>query len=276
METIQAQASRQPEPESFEGKTYSLRPAATVSDGYYETIGHLTDSVLQSFPSEQALLLKVRTLGKQKRALRKLLASETNSPDRLLLRTLSSALKPFTSGVQSHLRSRRGFDRWSRTLTMSEEQYHLAMAEIELVNRIYAQKFRSCSKKYAFLPHCLRDLGAECRSAQRDIDYVCKGCSESCNVNHASKILRLHEVKPYIWMTADLSALFRKVKKEGNSMGVLGIACVPELVRGMRMCLKHDVPVVGVPLDANRCARWWGEFHWNTVNLAKLESLLKD
>jgi hypothetical protein len=159
---------------------------------------------------------------------------------------------------------------------MSEEQYHLAMVEIELVNRIYAAEFRSCSKKYAFLPHCLRDLGAECRSAQRDIDYVCKGCSENCNVNHASKTLRLHGVKPYIWMTADLGALFRKVKKEGNSLGVLGIACVPELVRGMRKCLKHGVPVVGIPLDANRCARWWGEFHWNTVNLAKLESLLKN
>jgi hypothetical protein len=77
-------------------------------------------------------------------------------------------------------------------------------------------------------------------------------------------------------MTANLSALFRKVKKEGNSLGVLGIACVPELVRGMRMCLKYDVPVVGVPLDANRCARWWGEFHSNTVNLVKLESLLKN
>ena len=159
---------------------------------------------------------------------------------------------------------------------MSEEQYHLAMVEIELVNRISVDRFRSCDRKFAFLPHCLRDLNADCRSAQRDIDYVCKGCSENCNVNHASKTLRLHGVKPYIWMTANLGNLFRKVKKEGNSLGVLGIACIPELVRGMRMCLKHDVPVVGIPLDANRCARWWGEFHWNTVNLAKLESLLKN
>jgi hypothetical protein len=159
---------------------------------------------------------------------------------------------------------------------MSEEQYHLAMVEIELVNRIYAARFQSCNKKYAFLPHCLRDLEAECRSAQRDIDYVCKGCTEECNVNRTSKTLRLHGVKPYIWMTADLRALFRKVKKEGNSIGVLGIACVPELVRGMRMCLKHDVPVVGIPLDANRCSRWWGEFYWNTVNLAKLEGLIKN
>ena len=273
---MQARVSRQPDPKLFEGKTYSLRPASTISDGYYDTVGHLTDTLLQSFPNEQALLRKTQILGKQKRALRRLLEGKENSPDTRFLRTLHETLHPFTSGVQSHLRSLRGFDRWSRTLTMSQEQHHLAMIEIELVNRIYAAQFQSCNKKFAFLPHCLRDLKADCRSAQRDVDYVCKGCSENCNVNHASKTLRLHRVKPYIWMTADLSALFRKVRNEGDSIGVLGIACVPELVRGMRMCLKHDVPVVGIPLDANRCARWWGEFHWNTVNVAKLEDLLKD
>jgi hypothetical protein len=271
---MQAHASGQPGPESFEGKTYSLRLASAVSDGYYEIIGHLTDTLLRSFASEAELFAKIRTLGKQRRTLRRLLADETDSPDAHLLNTLHETLNSFTSSVQSHLLSLRGFDRWNRTFTMSEEQYHLAMVEIELVNRIYAARFRSCNKKYAFLPHCLRDLDAECRSAQRDIDYVCKGCSENCNVNHASKSLRLHGVKPYIWMTADLGALFRRVKKEGDSIGVLGIACVPELVRGMRMCLKHDVPVVGIPLDANRCARWWGEFHQNSVNLGKLESLL--
>lgn len=272
---IRAHVGRKPDPELFEGKTYSLRPLSGNSNKYYDTIRTLTDALLRSFPNEQDLLVKTRTLGKQKRALRRLLAESKDSADLQFLRTLHTTLHPFTTGVQTHLRSLRGFDRWSRALTMSEEQYHLAMVEIELVNRICAPAFQSCNKKYAFLPHCLRDLEADCRSAQRDIDYVCKGCSEACNVNHASKTLRLHGVKPYIWMTADLRVLFRRVKKEGNSLGVLGIACIPELVRGMRMCSKHDVPVVGIPLDANRCARWWGEFHWNTVNLAMLESLLK-
>ena len=276
MRTIQAHAGRQPEPDSFEGKTYSLRPDAVFSDRYYEIIEQLSETLLQSSPNPQTLLLDVQELGKHKRALRKLLTSDAGSPDTLLLRTLSSTLHPFTSGVELHLRSLRGFDRWNRTLTMSEEQYHLAMVEIELVNRIYGGQFRSCKKKFAFLPHCLRDLEAECRSTQRDIDYVCKGCSDDCNVNHVSKTLRLHGVKPYIWMTADLRSVFRKAHKEGNSLGVLGIACVPELVRGMRMCLRHGVPVVGIPLDANRCARWWGKFYWNTINLAKLEDLLKD
>jgi hypothetical protein len=75
-------------------------------------------------------------------------------------------------------------------------------------------------------------------------------------------------------MTANLRSLFRKLHKEGKHLGVLGIACIPELVSGMRKCAGAAVPVVGIPLDANRCARWWGEFHYNTVNLHQLEKLL--
>lgn len=275
MRTRQDLATLQPDPESFEGKTYTLRPAEATSDGYYETIAHLTDTLLQSSSDEEALLLMVRALGKHKREILRLRTHGEDSTDARFIKILSDQLNRFTSHLQSHLHSLRGLDRWNRTLTMTEEQYHLAMVEIELVNRIYSDRFRLCGTKYAFLPHCLRDLIADCRSAQRDIDYVCKGCSTNCNVNRASKTLRLHGVKPYIWMTADLRAIFRRVKKKGNSLGVLGIACIPELLRGMRMCLKHNIPVVGIPLDANRCARWWGDFYPNTINLSKLESLLR-
>jgi hypothetical protein len=275
MRTRQDHTTQRPDPELFEGKTYSLRPAEATSDGYYETIGNLTATLLQSFSHEEALLLKVQALSKHKREITRLRTREEDSADARLVKLLYDQLNRFTSHLQSHLRSLRGLDRWDRTLTMAEEQYHLAMVEIELVNRIYADRFRSCGTKYAFLPHCLRDLTADCRSAQRDIDYVCKGCSTDCNVNRASKSLRLHGVKPYIWMTADLRAIFRRVNKKGGSLGVLGIACIPELLRGMRMCLKHKIPVVGIPLDANRCARWWGEFHPNTINLPKLERLLQ-
>lgn len=78
----------------------------------------------------------------------------------------------------------------------------------------------------------------------------------------------------YIWMTANLQSLLRRLRKEGKMVGVLGIACIPELVRGMRMCMRANVPVVGLPLDANRCARWWGQFQANSVNLRELEILL--
>jgi hypothetical protein len=89
-----------------------------------------------------------------------------------------------------------------------------------------------------------------------------------------SKLLRRHGVIPYIWRTANLQSLFRRLRKEGKRVGVVGVACVPELVNGMRLCARANVPVIGMPLDANRCARWWGSFYPNTVNIRELERLL--
>ncbi|HCA80780.1 MAG TPA: hypothetical protein DEP53_13715 [Bacteroidetes bacterium] len=269
METI-AQTSA----EQFAGKTYSLRPDGSGPDGYYRLIEQVADSLLPGGTSLSDLLDTVRWLGAGKRNIRRLLKSNRSTPDTRLLETLRSTLSPYTTSTSGHLKHLRAFDRLDRTLTTTEEQHHLFMLEIELGNRLHAEQFRSADLKIAMLPHCLRDLDAECRAAERDIDYVCKGCTDACNVNLASRVLRLHKVKPYIRMEADLKSLFRKIRKNGETVGVLGIACVPELAKGMRLCHKYGVPAVGVPLDANRCARWWGTFYPNTVNLEKLESLL--
>ena len=73
-----------------------------------------------------------------------------------------------------------------------------------------------------------------------------------------------------------MSANLRSIAKQNHnkSLGVLGIACIPELVRGMRSCMKKNLSVVGIPLDANRCVRWMGNFNPNSVNLEMLESLV--
>jgi hypothetical protein len=89
-----------------------------------------------------------------------------------------------------------------------------------------------------------------------------------------SRLLRKYKVKPYLWREADLKELIKQVMKTSKSFGVLGVACIPELVNGMRLCANAGVPVVGLPLDANRCRRWWGEFHENTINIKKFERLL--
>ena len=75
-------------------------------------------------------------------------------------------------------------------------------------------------------------------------------------------------------MSANLGSLLRKLRREGKTVGVMGIACIPELVNGKRTCARAGVPVTGVPLDANRCARWWGEFRPNSVNLREVERVL--
>jgi hypothetical protein len=265
------------ETEAFVGKTYSLYGADSNSDGFYEHLRAVTDTCLVRSRNPGELLSTVRRLSRNKSTLRRIVREEVNCTiESFLIHALREQFSSLTTAVSGHLKSLSLTQRWDRTLATSEEQYHVYMLEIELTNRLNSRAFRERTMKLAFLPHCLRDLAADCQSTRRGEDYVCKGCSQRCSVNAVSKLLRRHGMVPYIWMTANLRSLFRRLKKEGKHPGVLGIACIPELVSGMRVCSRAGVPVLGIPLDANRCARWWGEFHSNTVNLQQLERLLGD
>jgi hypothetical protein len=99
------------------------------------------------------------------------------------------------------------------------------------------------------------------------------GCSETCFLHRVSTLLREAGIHPYIWRNAELGSLFRRLDDRGT-IGVLGIACIPELAGGIRACMGRNVPVVGIPLDANRCARWMGRFEENSVNMERLRELL--
>jgi hypothetical protein len=43
----------------------------------------------------------------------------------------------------------------------------------------------------------------------------------------------------------------------------------------MRLCIKLGIPPVGIPLDANRCARWMKKAHESSFNIKELEKLVR-
>ena len=257
------------------GKTYSLYGGKDTSDYFYDNIADLTNMILQNFKNEDALLNFLREISGRKRTLKK--ESKQNpvrTPLGNILHSAEKTLSKYFTDVDYHLKNLTLSEKCDSTLTTSREQYLLYMLEIEIVNRINKEKFSSSEPKYAFLPHCLHDLDKECLSASDGTDYVCKSCSKNCSINAVSKLMKRRNTKAYIWREADLKKIFRLAKSSGENIGVFGIACIPELVNGMRLCAKYDVPVIGVPLDANRCIRWMGNFYPNSVNEKKILSLL--
>jgi len=254
------------------GKTYSLFGSGSSTDGYYNLIQQLTDECLRKYPDKEALLDKLRRASARKRLLRRAREGLGDPDIVFLLRMISPALSEYTQSVQRHLEDLSILKIRDRRLWTSEEQYHLYMLEIELVNRINQEEFMNCERKIAFLPHCLKDFKSGCKSSIGDIDYVCRGCSNACFLNMVSTLLRQHGVNAYIWMGTDLKKL-KGLSHSGKRIGGLGIACVPELVMGMRESLRLGLPTVGVPLSANRCARWMGDFYENSVSLEKIVQL---
>ncbi len=260
----------------FKGKTYSLFGANKTTNEYYLVIRELTDIFLQRCPDEKRLLYLIQKAGGSILSLKNL-SEEYN--DRALIsfikKTLKESLSLYTEGVKEHLRTLPLSQRLDSILRTKEAQYHLYMIEIELVNRIYKEAFMNSGYKFALIAHCLRDFRPDCRSAAEDIESVCKGCTKECFIHLGSLLLKKYNIHPYISLTMDLDKLFKKIKSEHQSVGALGIACVPELVGGMRLCVKLNISPVGIPLDANRCARWMGQAHESSFSLEELDSLIK-
>jgi len=261
--------------EKIIGKTYSLYGEQNTSDYFFKELSKVTDSILKKVKSQSHFVEFLRKKTEHKRRLKK--ESKINPEKTLLsniLRLTDDSLSKYFTDIDSYLKSLTLAERWKSTLTTTREQYLLYMIEIEVVNRINKEKFNSSEPRYAFLPHCLHDLDKDCLSASDGTDYVCKSCSKNCSINAVSKLMKIRNIKAYIWREADLKKIFKLARSSGENISVFGIACIPELVNGLRLCAKYDVPAIGVPLDANRCVRWMGDFYPNSVNEKKILSLL--
>ena len=257
------------------GKTYSLYGERDTSDIFYDNLNDTTNLILQNFNNESALLSLLREISNKKRSLRKeIKQNPVKTPIGDVLHLVEDSFSKYFTDLDSHLKNLTLSEKCDSTLTTSREQYLLYMIEIELVNRLNKDKFNTSEPKYAFLPHCLHDLDKDCLSASDGTDYVCKSCSKKCSINAVSKLMKKRNIKAYIWREADLKKIFKLAKASGDNIGAFGIACIPELINGFRLCAKYDVPAIGVPLDANRCVRWMGDFYPNSVNEKKILLLL--
>jgi hypothetical protein len=135
-----------------QGKTYSLFAEGDDGEGYFAEIKRLAEVFLQRWPDEKRLLGLIQKVGKRP-YLSGLTSTRADRQTRQFVKeTLRKALSIYTQKVSNHLRSLPWARRTDSTLTTTEEQYHLYMLEIELVNRIYREEFKRAEYKFAILP----------------------------------------------------------------------------------------------------------------------------
>jgi hypothetical protein len=264
------------ESRSLKGKTYSLYGDETRTEQYYTLIRKLTNLFLQRCPNKKKLQLQIQNAGGKSSLIKRLSGKQVDKPLVVFIKkTLQEYLPVYTTGVRQHLKNIPLSQKLDPIIRTREYQYHLYMIEIELVNRIYKEAFKSSAYKFALIAHCLRDFRPECKSESGDYESVCRGCTKECFIHLGSMLLRKYDIHPYISVSMDLDKLFKQIKSEHGSTGALGIACVPELAMGMRLCIKLGIPPVGIPLDANRCARWMKKAHESSYNIKELEKLVR-
>ncbi len=256
---------------SLRGATYTLLDGGGSSEGYFRDVREAADLLLRTNPDQRVLRDRIRTLSK-----RPLVLVGHSRQGRALLSESgpAGALHRYTEEAGPFLRSLQLADRLDGTLRTRRWQYHLNMLEIELTNRINRDAFRSRVFKMALVAHCLRDYREECRSEPGSIEAVCRHCSEDCFIHLGAEVMDAFGISAFISVRMDHDRLFAELKGKYPDMGVLGVACIPELVQGLRLCDRKGIPAVGVPLDVNRCGRWCPETGETSFNLKELSRLV--
>jgi hypothetical protein len=259
------------------GKTYSLFGNGVSTNFFYEKVESLTIQIMREHHfTREGLLKYIQTVNRNRRVLNRHISR--SRPGEMLshiLDMLHSTLYEYITGIEAHLRSTPFYKSCTdKELFTTREQYYLHMIEFGLVNRVHREAFLGAGYRIALLPYCLRGTQDNCKAEPDHVDYRCKGCLKDCHVNQVSSLLRKYRVEPYIWRTSGLKPLLKGLAKEHGTVGVAGIACLVELVAGMRGCMEAHLPVIGIPLNANRCPRWMDTFHDTSVDLHALETLL--
>ncbi len=259
------------------GKTYTLFGNSGETRSYYHLIRRLTDNMLGTYNMEENDLLDYLTKIDHRRAGLKKATKEKTKENKLshALGLLHESLADYAPAVEQHLKSepvRKCIT--DNSILSTREQYYLFMIETELTNRLNKAEFLNCNYKIALLPYCLREMLSDCKSIADEVDYYCIGCSKNCYINKISTILKEHDIHPYIWRTIRLKSMIRKFSEKYGNVGIMGIACIVELANGMKSCRKAGIPVVGIPLNANCCIRWMGDFYENSVDLDELKLLI--
>lgn len=135
-------------------------------------------------------------------------------------------------------------------------------------NLVYREEFVKTSRRALFLPHCARKhIDYRCR-AEFDPSiptYICRRCSEDCQINQATRIAERLGYDVYVVPGGScIPNIINRFKYEG----VVGVACGEEIKLASIFLEKNRIPAQAVPLLKNGCSA-------TKFNLQALEKVLQ-
>ncbi len=156
-------------------------------------------------------------------------------------------------------------------------EYHLNMVGAEIMNRAFRKAFLNTRKKMVVLPACICLSGREkCKAVPDGSSLCCTGCSPGCRVNLLTGMGKKYGFDVVIIPhESSLYAKWSKSSGVNKDTGVVGIACVLNLISGGLMLKEADIPAQCVLLDYCGCKKHWHSEGFPTdININYLKNIL--
>lgn len=188
------------------------------------------------------------------------------------------ALGEFTRNVDQFLKEGYHKHKWKEDniyCGRKRVEYHLNMVGAELMNRAFREDFLKTEEKRLLLPVCMRFYSSrECKAIKSKKGYICASCTEKCKVNYLTQMGRRHGIKVFI--IPHESAAFTREKIDKDKVGIIGVACVLNLISGGWKAKDLGFVPQCVLLDYCGCKNHWNDKDLVTgINISKLIDILQ-
>ncbi len=190
------------------------------------------------------------------------------------------ALGVYTLNVDAYLKDIDIKRKWREDIIFCQRkrvEYHLNMVGAEIMNRAFKARFQATINKVLALPICMTSPeSGRCKSHSFGKDFACRGCSASCVVN---KLKSMGEEMDFsVMVVPHQSSIAASVGADTmfkESTGVIGVACVLNLISGGWMLKEMGVAAQCVLLEYSGCKTHWHNSGVPTrINLNKLIELV--
>jgi len=170
-------------------------------------------------------------------------------------------LGKYTSNIEKFLNEKHDNHLWKEDVIFcgrKEIEYHLNMVGAEIMNRAFKNEFNERPRKALILPCCMRSHQDTCKAKYTHLGLRCIKCSKMCNVCELTVRGDEYGFEVYI-VSHESSAFSKSTKKDREELGIIGVACVSNLIAGGWKSESLNIPAQCVLLNQASCKNHWDE-----------------
>jgi hypothetical protein len=174
----------------------------------------------------------------------------------------------------------------------NKSEYYLNMFGAEIMNRVFRYEFKRRDKIAIILPTCMKlqdnlfnefnsdtkGINFPCKAIKDNLGFKCLSCNDKCNIGKITEIIKKkgNNKNTNVYIATHNSAILSNiVKKDEEELGIVGVACINNLIEGGWKISSSGIPAQCVILDYVGCRKHWDNKGFSTnFNLTELNRIL--
>lgn len=171
----------------------------------------------------------------------------------------SRQLNPYTKSVQQFWKQQSAKYAHKENYFFCGRQpveYHLNMVGAELMNRALKREFNQTREQVVLVPTCMSQ-GKHCNARVENGDLTCQNCSCHCHVSILKKQLENDNLRFVLIPHSSKFSKWLRPWANQKRTGLIGIACVLNLLKGGFEMKRLGIPSQCVFLDFPGCKKHW-------------------